>query len=88
MIGPKLTAKLMLSSMSRSSTPLTVTVCRLFQLVGVKINVEKQEEILGSFVGEFQDENLDNVLRVMGNALGFNYRIENKVVHIKPSKYD
>ncbi|MBT30206.1 MAG: hypothetical protein CMO01_11150 [Thalassobius sp.] len=55
---------------------------------GVKINVEKQEEILGSFVGEFQDENLDNVLRVMGNALGFNYRIENKVVHIKPSKYD
>lgn len=51
---------------------------------GVQINVENPEKILESFVGEFDNENLENVLHAMGIALRFDYEIENKTVHIKP----
>lgn len=53
---------------------------------GVQIRVKHPEYLAGSFVGEFENESLENVLYAMGNALGFDYQIENKTVHIKPKQ--
>ena len=54
---------------------------------GVDIYAKDREKIMGSFYGEFKNENLENVLSAMGKALRFEYQInDDKTVFIKPNK--
>lgn len=51
---------------------------------GVDIQVINGDKILGSFYGEFKNENLKNVLTAMGKALQFDYQFNDNFVFIKP----
>ncbi len=51
---------------------------------GVDINIESQDKILGSFYGEFKNENLENVLSAMSKALRFEYQFNDGNVFVKP----
>lgn len=51
---------------------------------GVDFHVKDQDKLRGSFYGEFKDENLENVLRVMSNVLQFEYQLNDSNVFIKP----
>ncbi len=53
---------------------------------GVDIQVINADEILGSFYGEFKNENLENVLAAMGKALQFEYQFHDNVIIVKPKK--
>lgn len=54
---------------------------------GVEIYAKDQDRIMGSFYGEFRNENLENVLNAMGKALRFEYQInDGNKVFIKPLK--
>ena len=54
---------------------------------GVEIYAKDQDRIMGSFYGEFKNENLENVLTAMAKALRFEYQInDDNKVFIKPQK--
>jgi transmembrane sensor len=61
---------------------------KLERWYGVKVTVHQPEKMPRSFVGEFQNENLVNVLEIIGHSLRFEYQIINENVVIKPIEHD
>ena len=54
---------------------------------GVDIQVINQNKIQGAFYGEFKNENLENILTIMGIALEFECQFKDSIIFIKPKKY-
>jgi transmembrane sensor len=61
---------------------------KLERWYGVNITVQQPDRISHSFVGEFQNESLVNVLEIIGHALRFRYQINNESITLKPIEYD
>jgi transmembrane sensor len=61
---------------------------KLERWYGINMTVHQPDKMSQSFVGEFQNENLVNVLEIIGHSLRFEFQINNENVTIKPIQYD